>query len=264
MANEIKRVIIPVTKTDEYLFPLARCIPKELLPLGEVPVIQRIVDEAVECNVGEVVFILSSEKKNVVDHFTNLGKIPPEEESFREKYSQISFSCLTQKKSSGSGYTVFRAKEKSVEDAFALSFPENVFYGKKSSLLQLFAVYRTSQKQVVGLKEVDDGEVEKSHIVETEKIANRFYKIKKIVKTPQASETSSRLALAGRYIFTPSIFDYLKNSGTKTLLTDALNEMIAAGKTVYGHQCEGKWFSLENKESYMEANSFFSSNYQQK
>ncbi len=260
MATDIKRVIIPVTKTDEGLFPLARCVPKELLPLGEVPVIQRVVDEAVECNVEEVVFIVSSEKKRIVDHFANLGKIPPEKESFGEKYSQISFSCLTQKKSSGSGYTVFRAKEKSAEDAFALSFPENVFYGKKSSLLQLFAVYRTSQKQVVGLREVEDEEVEKSHIVETEKIANRFYKIKKVIKKPEASETSSRLALAGRYIFTPAIFDYLKNSGTKTSLTDALNEMIAAGKTVYGHQCEGKWFSLENREAYLEAHNFFLNN----
>ncbi len=260
MAIDIKRVIIPVTRTDECLFPLTRCVPKELLPLGEVPVIQRVVDEAVECNVKEVVFIVSSEKKNIVDHFANLGKIPPEEESFGEKYSQITFSLLTQKKSSGSGYTVFRAKEKSVEDAFALSFPENVFYGKKSSLLQLFAVYRTSQKQVVGLREVEDKEVEKSYIVETEKIANRFYKIKKVVKKPQAGETSSRLALAGRYIFTPAIFDYLKNSGAKTSLTDALNEMIAAGKTVYGHECEGQWFSLENKEAYLGAHNFFFNN----
>ncbi len=260
MATDIKRLIVPATKTDEGLFPLTRCIPKELLPLGHTPVIQKVVDEAVECNVEEVVFILSSEKKKIVDQFTSLGKIPPGEESFREKYSEISFSCLTQKKSSGSGYTLFRAKEKSAEDAFAISFPENVFYGKKSSLLQLFTVYRTSRKQVAGLKEVSDEEVEKSYIVETEKIANRFYKIKKIVKNPQASETSSRLALAGRYIFTPAIFDYLKNSGTKTLLTDALNEMIAAGKTVYGHQCEGRWFPLENKESYMEAHNFFLNN----
>ncbi len=260
MTNGIKKLIIPITTTDDALFPLTRCVPKELLPLGDVPVIQRIVDEAVECNIEEVIFIVSTEKKEVANHFKNIEKLSSENTFFKEKYLAVTFSSLLQKKNSNSGYTVFRAKEKTTEDAFAVSFPENIFYGKKSSLLQLLAVYRTSQKQVVGIKEVKDEEVSSSYIVETEKIANRFYKIKKIIEKPQASETGSRLALAGRYIFTPAIFDYLKNSGIKTSITDALNEMAAAGKTIYGHECEGRWFSLKNKESYLETQNFFLNN----
>ncbi len=261
MTGIIKKAIIPVTEEDKDFFPLSRCVPKELLPLGDTPVIQRAVDEVIECDIREVFFILSPEKKEVANHFKDIEKIPPENPLFKKEYTDVSFSSLSQKKSSGSGYTVFRAKEKIAEDAFALSFPDVVFYGKKSSLLQLLAIYRTSQKQVVGLKEVKDREVSSSYIVETEKIANKLYKVKKIIDKPQADETGSRLALVGRYIFTPAVFDYLKNSGTKTSIADALNEMVSAGKTVYGHECEGVWFSLKNKEAYLETQKFFLDNY---
>ena len=260
MVTKIKKAIIPVTLSDEELFPLTRCVPKELLPLGDIPVIQRIVDETLSCGVEEIVFLLSADKKGVINQFTNIEKLSDDYELFKNKYAEITFSYLTQKKNSSNGYAVYKAKEKSIEDPFALSIPDTVFYGKKSSLEQLFAVHRTSQKDVVGLQEVDESDVSSSCIVETEKIANRFYKIKKVMNNPSENETSSRLALAGRYIFTPVVFDYLKNNGAKTSIADALNEMIGAGKTVYGHECEGKWLSLENKEKYLEAQSFFSNN----
>lgn len=258
MMTKIKNAIIPITETDEKFFPLTREVAKELLSLGEVPLVQRIVEEMIACDVEKIIFISSSEKKGVINHFLNLEKI--EDEQFKNKYSLVDFSLLSQKKKSENGYTVFRAKDDITEEPFILSFPEFVFFGEKSSLEQIFSVYRTSQKPVVALKKVKDEEVSDYDIVEVEKIANRFYKIKKVLKNPKKTETNSRLALVGRFIFTPIIVDYLKNADAKTSISDIINEIVGAGKTIYGHECEGEWFFIKDKKSFLSAQEFFLKN----
>ncbi len=261
MSVNIKKVVIPISNDDEMFFPLARFFPKELLPMGDVPLIEKIIEEAMQAGIEEILFIFSSSKKDVFNYFQNTEKAPQEEEEFKKRFENISFSFTTQKKNIKNASAVFRARDEIGEDSFALSFPEIIFRGKKSCIEQLFAVYRTSQKQVAAVREVSDEEVPFSYIVEAEKIANRFYKIKKIIKNPDLHETQSRLALCGRYIFTSALFDYLKNAKSDALIADSLNEMIAAGKTIYAHESEGEWFVLRDKSSLLNAQRFFLENY---
>lgn len=251
MSNDIKKAVILSANDDHSFFPFTRCIPREFLPIGEVPLIERIVDEISNLKVKEVIFLSPSEKKGIANYFRNLDKLSEENNEFKEKYNDFLVSELIQKKGSESGHMLLKTKEKIDEDPFALLFNDYIFFGKKSSIEQILAVYRTSQKQVIALREVTDEEVSSSFIVKTEKIANRFYKIKKIIKNPLPEEVDSRLALAGRYILTPVIFDYLKGMGTKATIVDALNDIISAGKTIYGHECDGSWFSVKNKEDYL-------------
>ena len=215
---------------------------------------------AIDCKIKEIIFIATPDKKNIIDHFKNLDKLSADKEDFKERYSDILFSHITKKKSSNDGHIIYRAKEKTEDEPFAISFPDTLFYGKKSSFEQLFAIYRTSQKPVVALKRIEDEDFSESYIVKTEKIASRFYKIKKIIGSHNAEESDSRMALTGRYILTPSIFQYFKGPGSKMSIVDAINELIMSGKTVYGHECEGQWFSLKNKEEYLEAQRFFLEN----
>jgi UTP--glucose-1-phosphate uridylyltransferase len=254
MINGIKKAIISSTKGQEDLFPLARFTPKELLPLGSCPAVQRVVDEIVGCEIKEILFVSSSQKKEVLNHFTSFKDVSIEQESFKEKYSSVDFSTIIQKKCSDA-YAIYRAKEKIEEDAFIVSVSDYIFHGKKSSLEQIFSVYRTSEKPVVALREVTKYEPGLM-IVEAEKIANRFYKIKSINECRE-DDKFPQMALAGRYIFTPSIFDYV---GSNTSINEALNGMINAGKTIYGNVCEGEWFSLKDKESYNTAQKFFLNN----
>jgi UTP--glucose-1-phosphate uridylyltransferase len=251
MDNIIKKAVILVTEEDSDLFPLTRSIHKEFLPIGDTPLIQRVVDELNNLKVEDVTFLSSTEKKDVLSYFKNLSKLKEEHDFFQKKYESISFSGVTQKKEYKSGFALSKLKDKIEDDSFALLFSNLIFSGKKSSIEQLFAVHRTTQKQVVAIREVKDEEVPFSNIVKVEKIANRFYKIKKIIKNPTLEETDSRFALVDRYILTPVIFDYLKNSNTKSTLVETLNDMIGAGKTVYGHECEGSWFFIDNKENYL-------------
>ncbi len=257
MTAQIKRAVISATNFDDALFPFTRVTPKELLPLGNVPIIQRLVDEAVQGGAQEIVFLLPSEKRIILNHFSKTESKSSLEKTFRDKYENLSFQCVLQKKNIGNGYAVYKTREKIGDEPFFVSFSDNVFSGKKSSLEQLYAVYRTSQKSVVGLKEVRDDDLESNVIVETEKIANRFYKIKKVISGAGKEKTSSRMALSGRYVFIPGAFDFLKENGAKTDLVYALNKMIGAGKTVYGHECEGEWFSLKDQESFFSAQRFF-------
>ncbi len=257
MTKKLQKAVIPVIDTEDNLFPFTRCVPRELLPIGDFPLIQHIADEAIDSGVTEIVFVLFSSNKMIVDHFKDINKISDKKEDFKKRYLPISFSYLLQKKKSKDGYTILKAEKKMEGEPFAVSFPGTVFHGSKSSLSQIFNIFRTSEKPVVALKEVKEDEVAHSLIVDTEKIANRFYKIKKIHDSPDPSKTSSRLALAGRFILTSLVFDYLRKMGEDKNLSDALNSMIGSGKIVYGHHPDGSWFDCYDIPSYLKTNSFF-------
>ncbi len=271
MISDINTAIITtVTQTADDLFPFTREVPRELLPMGGETIIERIVNEIIECNIKEIMFIISAQKKQVINHFKNLEKISDQHQSFAEKYSSISFSGNLQKNNSDA-FAIYKNKESFNDDGFVVSFSDIIFHGNKSSLAQLFSVYRSSQKPVVALREVGDEEAKNCCIVETEKIANRFYKIKKIIPHPseddlykitlsegsvsdKTKEVGPKLALAGRFILTPTMFEY---TNAKTSVIDTIDAMIHAGKTVYGHKCEGQWFPIIDKSSYLQAQKFF-------
>lgn len=227
--------------SDNEFLPLTRVIPKELLPLTEEPLIQRPVKEALDCGAREVDFILpSGRKKEVVEHFK------------REEDSLASFSYLSTKKNSKNNQLFSRLKGKIADDVFILASSDVIFQGKDSATKQLFSVHRTSQKPVVALREVSDEEMSDSIIVETERIASRLYKIKEVLENPAPEDTDSRLALSHKYILTPSLFDHLEDAeDVLTSVVRALDGLIDAGKTVYGHECEGEWYHITDKSSYI-------------
>ncbi len=253
MIDNIKKAVIVLEDSDENFFPLTRSIPKELLPLGDIPFVQYIVDEVIKAGAEEVNVISSTEKKIAMDHFKSLEKIPPGNEEFQKKYEKVSFRHFPVKKNSQSGQVFSRLKTKMNGENFIFSFSDTLLHGKKSSLEQLTSVYKTSQKTVVALKEVAEEEVATSYIVKTEKIASRIYKIKGVLKNPSPEETDSRLALADKYIFTSLIFDYLKGTEIKEAIADALSDLIKSGKVVYGHEPDGQWLFINDKVSYLEA-----------
>jgi len=248
MTTNIKKAVICVSEAKNSLYPLEVQGVKELFPLGNIPVIQHIVDELLECDVEKIIFLLPSEKKAVAEHFSGLKK--------GEAYDAVQFSCLTYKKGTGTGTLLSKAKNEIDEDDFFLVFSDALFSGKKGSAAQLLNPYRTSKKMVLGLAEVEEEMVSRSYIVETEKIANRFYKIKKIMKKPDPGDTESRLAIVPRYVFSPLLFSYLRNGGKDAFL-DAINSMIAAGKTIYGYACDGEWYSMKDKEGFLKTQKHF-------
>ncbi len=253
MSEILKKAIIYVGSKDEKLFPLTSAIPKELLPFGDVPAIHYLIEEVLSSNIKEVIFILPTEKKIIEDHFKNIVLRAKEDNELENKFSSIKFSYFLQKKNAKAFFSILRAGEYVGEEPFVLLFSNSIFFGEKHPVEQLHSLYRTSQKPAVSLIEISGDDISKHYVAETEKIANRIYKIKRVLKNPSVEETNSRFAIMPRYIFNPLFFDFIKKTG-KQDFADILSEMLSSGKNIYGYEYRGRWLLLNNKEDYLTEN----------
>ncbi len=253
MSKILKKAVIYVGSKDEKLFPFTSAVPKELLPFGDIPTIHHLVEEILSTQIREIIFILPTGKKIIEEHFKGIERITKEDGGADNKFSSIEFSYILQKKNSKAFSSILRAGEYIGDEPFALLFSNSIFFGEKEPVEQLYSLYRTSQKSAVSLVEVSGDDISKHFIAETEKIANRIYKIKRILKNPSVEDTESRFAIIPRYIFDPLFFDFIKKSG-KQDFADILSEMISSGKNIYGYEYRGRWISLNNKENYLMEN----------
>ncbi len=237
MIKKIKIMVIPATSSDEELLPLTAVVPKELLPLRGIPVVEQMMEEADLPE--EVVFVTTPEKKMVFEHFSKL------KEYGYEKYTS-SFFHILQKKSTSEADTVSRAEKRVGGEPFMLSFADNILFSNTPLFAQLFSVFRTSEKSVLALS--FNKEVNSSHVAEVEKIASRLYKIKKIRERSEENEDMPAVVCKG--IFNASVFDYLKGAKKESSVMDVVAQMLSDGKTVYAYEVDGQWVNLHNYESY--------------
>ena len=251
------KAIIPSSGLGARFLPLSQAIPKELLPLADLPMVHYVAKEAADSKIEQVVFILSEDKKVILDYFKKSPKLESLLESRGEKellqrikevhkdFEGLSFSSVIQSKPKGDGDAILRARQQMGKNSFAVMFPDDIFKAKKPPTNQLLKVFKTSQKPVIGLKKLDDKEKLSSHsVAKVEKIASRLYKIKEIVDSPKAEEAPSDLAISGRFVLPNEVFSYLAkvkpNKEGQILLADAFNLMLADGKMIYGYEMEAQ------------------------
>jgi UTP--glucose-1-phosphate uridylyltransferase len=267
----IKKAIIPVAGLGTRFLPLTKAIPKPILPLADRPMIDYIVEEAKKSGIERIVFVLSSEKNNILDYF----KKNPRLENILEKRNQkdilkslkdldkeienISFSSVIQQNPKGDGDAILKAQKIIGKDACGVLFGDDVILSKVPVLEQLENVFKTCQKPIVCLKRVPKNMISSYGVVKVDKIANRLYKIKDIIEKPKKQEDiPSDLAIVGRYIITPLVFEYLKkvnpNHKGEIILAQALKDMLEDGKIVYGYEMEGEWLECGNKLNWLKSN----------
>jgi len=260
--TEVKKAIIPLAGLATRLLPFSKAVPKEFFPLADKPLLHYIVQELKSSGVREIVFVVNANRRFVADYFKKspqLEKVLEERkrddllEELREaeKVSEgMSFSYATDKPL-GDGHAVAQARKLIGEEPCFVVYPDDIIEAKTPCSAQLAQVFRTSQKPVVGLFEMPKEKLSSYGVVGVEKIASRLYKIKSIVEKPPADSAPSDLAIVGRYIITPEVFDYLKkarpNKRGEILLTQTLGEMAKDGKLMYGYVCEGRWWECGNK-----------------
>lgn len=275
----IKKAIIPIAGLGTRFLPLSKILPKELWPLVNKPVVQYIVEEVKASGISQIIFVISPEKKIVTDHFKKyyFKKAPKLEKTLkaRKKISflqelknleelcqGISFFHVLQKKPLGDGHAIFQARNLVKEGPVAVSFGDDIIDSKIPCLLQLIKVFKTAQKPVIALYRVPKEKIPSYGIVEVERITSRLSKIKKIVEKPTADDAPSDLAIVGKYILTPEVFDYLKaakpSKRGEIILAEVFAEMIKDGKMIYGYQFEGKWLQCSNKVDWLKCNFYLS------
>lgn len=272
----IKKAVIPAAGLGTRFLPLSKVLAKELWPLVDKPILQYVIDEVVDAGVKEVVFVISPEKKEIL-HYLNkssqlekclkiLGKnyCLREFREFEEKYKNISFSYVYQKKPLGDGHAVLLTEKLVKNEPCFVLYPDDVVESKVNCLKQLSKVFEKYHQTVMALCRVPKESLRYYGIIKGEKITKRVFRIERMVEKPSAEEIFflSNLAIVGKRIITPEVFYYLKKASPSRRneigLTDTLIEMVEDKKEVYGYEIEGKWLECGNKLAYLKSNLYLS------
>ena len=268
---EIKRAIIPVAGLGTRFLPFSKAVPKEFLPLVDKPVIQYIVEEAKHSGIKEIVFVVSPKEKMILNYFKKspeLEKILVKNKreqllkellAFENIFDGISFSFVVQKNPNGDGHAILQAGKLAGKEPVAVSFGDDIIDSQEPALLQLINIFKTCNAPVIALKSLPKEKLHSYGVVSVEKIANNLFKIKKIVEKPTPQNTPSNLAIVGKYILTPEVFDYLKKAVPsekgEIILAEVFDKMLSDGKVIYGYELKGEWLECGDKLKWLK--SFF-------
>jgi len=271
----IKKAIIPIAGLATRFLPLSKVVPKELWPLADIPSIQYVIKEAKDSGIKEIIFVLRQDNKKVLDYLKPCHKtekllkerkkmdILEELKSLEDLCSNLTFSYVLQAKPLGDGHAILQAAKNVKGEAAACMFPDDIFDSGEPVLLQLANIFKTCQKPVIGLRRLPKDRISAYGIAGVEKIANKLYKIKKIIEKPTKEQALSDLAIVGRYILTPEVFDYLKKAKPskkgEIILAEVIEEhMLKEGKVVYGYEFSGEWLEAGDKLKWLKSNIYFS------
>ncbi|MDP2950789.1 MAG: UTP--glucose-1-phosphate uridylyltransferase [bacterium] len=266
----IKKLIVPAAGLGTRFLPLTKTCAKENLPLVDRPLLSYVVNEANLSGIEDVVFVVNKGKKAIVDYFkTNLPleKILTERnqqerlemlEKEKQGYGDLKLQTCFQLIPKGDGDAILKAKKLIGEEAFAVAFPDDIFYSESPALEQLLKIFETSQKPVIGLKKVDKDKLSSYGVVKVEKIANKLYQIKDIVEKPEKGQEPSDLAICGRYVLTNEFLGYLQKSKPtakgEVILANGIKEMLDDGKMVYGAEIEGQCLECGKTLDWLKSN----------
>jgi UTP--glucose-1-phosphate uridylyltransferase len=275
MDQIIKKAIVPVAGLGTRFLPLSKVLPKELWPVANKPAIQHILEEAKDSGIEDIIFVTSKEKEVILEYFKeypkNLKRLLKQRdkkeslqeiENFEEFLKGLRISSVSQKEALGDGHAILQAISKIKKEAVAVLFGDDIVQSNTPCLEQLINIYKTCERPVVALSRVSKEKLSSYGVAKVEKIASRVFKIKKIIEKPAPGEEPSDLAIVGKYILTPEVFEFLQKAkptkGGEIILANVFGQMLQEGKTIYGHEIEGKWLECGNKLAWKKTDIYLS------
>ncbi len=263
--HKIRKAVFPVAGFGTRFLPVTKSSPKEMLPLVDKPLIHYGVKEAVDAGIEQVILITGRGKRAIEDYFDisfelefHLKMNKKEEliEEMRSISNMADFVYLRQEEPKGLGHAILRAKDIVGNEPFVVILPDDVISNQKEAIAQLIDVYNKYNCSVLGLELIDKKETDKYGIVDGIKIEENIYKLDKFVEKPKPDEAPSNLAIIGRYIFTPRIFEALEEitfgKNNELQLTDAI-KLLSGKEAIYGKLIEGKRFDCGSKLGFLKA-----------
>ena len=267
--QEIRKVIIPVAGWGTRSLPATKNIPKEMLPIYNKPVIQYVVEEAQRANIQDVIFVTNRDKNVIEDHFDyNLqlegvleraGKLEKLEE-VRKVAEMVNIMSVRQKKQLGLGHAVMCARELVRGEPFAVMVGDDLMFSGVPGIRQLIDVAMSEKMPVIGVMEVPWEKVSRYGIIQGEEVSPGVYRVHDMVEKPAREDAPSRLAIVGRYVLTPDIFDHLDKvqpgHGGEIQLTDAL-KTLAQERGMMAVRMAGMRFDAGDWSEFLSANIYF-------
>jgi len=274
MTSLVKKAIIPVAGLGTRFLPLSKSVPKELWPLVDKPIIQYIIEEAISSGIEEIIFVSRPGERKILDYFKKelnpknalkskyKNHFIEELENLEKISKKISFSQVIQKRPLGDGQAILMAENLVKREPCAVLFDDDVVDAETPCLKQLIKVFEKYQKPVMALYKVPKPSFQFYGMVGGKKVEKRVYRIDKMIEKPSIKDSPSNLAIVGKRIITPDVFNYLRKSSPSKRgeigLTETLFEMVRDGKEVYGYEFEGKWLECGNKLAYLKSNFYLS------
>jgi len=265
--KKIRKVIIPAAGFGTRFLPQTKAMPKEMLPIVDKPVIQYVVEEAVESGIKDIIIVTGALKRAIEDHFDviNAELLKNLEASGKhdliaevKKISEMAnFIYVRQKGPYGNGTPVLAAEPAIENEPFAVLWGDEFIYAKPPRLAQMIKVYERYEGVVIsGVRIEKKEDLKRYGIADIEKVEGNVYKIKSIVEKPDPDRAPSNLATHGAYILPPEIFKALKEikpgKGGEIWLVDAINLLKEQGIPIYAVEVEnGKYYDTGNKIEYM-------------
>ena len=260
---KIRKAIIPVAGLGTRFLPATKAQPKEMLALVDKPVIQYIVEEAVNSGIEEIIFVTSGTKRAIEDHFDRNFELEyrlkekGKEAELKEilKISDLArFVYVRQKTPLGDGHALLTAKDLIGDEPCAVLFGDDVIDGALPTIKQLIEVYEKTNSPVMAVMEVPKADLKKYGVAKTID-GGTTSRIEALVEKPDPDKAPSNLAVVGRYIITPKVFDELvkikPSLDGEIRLIDALNAMLLKNEAVYAHKFTGTRYDCGNKTQFL-------------
>lgn len=263
---KIRKAIIPAAGLGTRFLPATKAQPKEMLPIVDKPTIQYIIEEAIQSGIEEILIITGRNKKCIEDHFDRSIELEMQLEKsgkddllelVRDISDMVDIHYIRQKEPKGLGHAINCAKTFVGDEPFAVLLGDDIVYNDdKPCLKQLMDCYEEYQTSILGVQTVPEKDVSKYGIVNGLHIEDRVYKVKGLVEKPSVEESPSNVAILGRYIITPKIFEILGNTqpgkNGEIQLTDALLTLIQH-EAMYAYDFEGRRYDVGDKLGFLEA-----------
>lgn len=264
--KKLRKAIIPAAGLGTRFLPATKAQPKEMLPIIDTPIIQYIIQEAIDSGIEEILIITGKNKKSIEDHFDKSFELEYELESkgkndlldiVKDISSLVDIHYIRQKEQLGLGHAIRCAKAFVGDEPFAVLLGDDIVKTQKDPCLkQLIDVYEKYDNSVLGVQTVDKSQVDKYGIVSGENVSDRLYEVEELVEKPDIDKAKSNIAILGRYILKPEIFDAIDNTmvgkGGEIQLTDALINLSKTNK-ILAYDFEGKRYDAGDKLGYLKA-----------
>ena len=264
----LRKAVIPAAGLGTRFLPATKAQPKEMLPIVDTPVIQLVVQEAVRAGLTDILVVTGRGKRAIEDHFDraleleHFLKLGRKEDLLGEvleiaDLADIHF--IRQKQPLGLGHAVLQARRHAGDEPFALLLGDEIFDSEVPCIQQVAEAWRSfgPDSTVLAVREVPRSETRKYGVIDGVEVSNGVYEVRDLIEKPDPEEAPSCLAVIGRYVINPSVFDAIAKAkpgtGGEIQLTDALRQMVHSGSPVFGVAVEGRRYDVGDRLGFLKA-----------
>ncbi|MBA2877145.1 UTP--glucose-1-phosphate uridylyltransferase [Anoxybacillus kamchatkensis] len=261
--KKVRKAIIPAAGLGTRFLPATKAMPKEMLPIVDKPTIQYIVEEAIDSGIEDIIIVTGKGKRAIEDHFDYAVEL---EYNLKEKGkwdllekvkepSKVDIHYIRQKEPKGLGHAVWCARKFIGDEPFAVLLGDDIVQSETPCLKQLIDQFEKTGFSIIGVKSVPDHETSRYGIIDPLQKQGNLYEVRQFVEKPPKGMAPSNLAIMGRYILTPQIFELLEQqevgAGGEIQLTDAIQKLNEMQK-VYAYEFEGKRYDVGEKLGFIQ------------